>query len=306
LKLPSKKILTLAASCIALVAILSAYRVALAMRQSRGTGSSISVATDASSANSKLQGALQDADEAQASSTNPFAPSPNDTMTDTLSKGIFSAYAQTQVADDDGTDEPDTDTAINQALSSVDTSTLPKPRYSLNDITISSSIGAGDLRNYANQFATIQNTGFQLIANNPGKYNNDLNAIGTVYYSIGEQLIKMSVPSPLVEEHLEITNDFIFSADNFKLITQQDSDPMKALLALRHYKDANVAEDAAYTEIAYYLRSNGILFDQSEPGYMWVQIASSSDAAALNPTPYNSTQSDDSADSSSLSDPTGN
>ena len=289
MKLPGKNILILAALCLSAIGALSAYQLASYARvkaeQTNLIASADNSAINGSSVNgsNKIMSALEQAAESQLEATtslNPFAPSSSDTMTDRLSKSFFTAYAQTEANNssvdpatgqplDPASDAANKASLVNSALATVDTSTLPKQKYTTGDIATFVPTTSGDFHAYGNTFISIQNNTLKKIADNPAVYKNNIRAIGSVYTSLGEQLMHMKVPISLAQQHVEIANDFILSADTFILIDQQSKDPMKALLALRIYKDATERQAEMYTEIANYFRSSGILFDKTEAGYSW-------------------------------------
>ena len=210
--------------------------------------------------------------------TNPFAANKNDTLTDRLSKNFFASYAQNQLATNANpntqTSDADAEALANNAIASVDTSSMPKAKYNLRSLTISSDATATEVHAYGNLFASIQAEEFKKISDNPNRYNNDLNAIAPIYRSIGERLAHIQVPVAVSVQHLQLVNDYILSADLFPLISAQSKDPLKALIAMREYKDASTRQSGLYTEIADYFQSNAILFNKTEPGFFWTGMTS--------------------------------
>lgn len=282
---PSKKLLTLAAVCLSVILTISAYKIALAVRVSAEKHQNSIVASAVTApvketTGSKVMNALEQAQiEAMATTTvNPFAANKNDTLTDRLSKNFFASYAQNQLATNNDpniqTTDADATTIANNAIASVDTGSMPKPKYSLSSLTVSSGATAAEVHAYGNLFASIQAEEFKKISDNPNLYNNDLNTIAPIYRNIGERLAHIQVPVAVSVEHLQLVNDYILSADLFPIISAQSKDPLKALIAMRGYKDASTRQSGLYTAIADYFQSNAILFNKTEPGFFWASITS--------------------------------
>ena len=282
---PSKKLLTLAAVCLSVVLTISAYKIAVAVRVSAEKHQNNIVAYGVTepvneTTGSKVMNALEQAQiEAMATTTtNPFAANKNDTLTDRLSKNFFASYAQNQLATNNNpgaeTTDADAETIANNAIASVDTSSMPKAKYNLRSLPISSGATATEIHAYGNLFATIQAEEFKKISDNPNLYKNDLNAIAPIYRSIGERLAHIQVPVAVSVQHLQLVNDYILSADLFPIISAQSKDPLKALIAMREYKDASTRQSGLYTEIADYFQSNAILFNKTEPGFFWASMTS--------------------------------
>lgn len=276
MQLPGKNVLVLAAVCLSIIGGVSAYKIAQSARlkmaeTTEGGIVASNIATVPASTN-KLLNALQEIEltSGNTTSTNPFAPSANDTLTDRLSKNFFSSYAKTQGSD--SSELPDDETLINNALSTVDTSKMPKEKYTTSDMKIVAGNTKEELRAYGNAFAKIQYEGLLPIRQNPSVYQNDLSSIGTVYAPIAARLIKIPVPVAIAAEHLAIVNGFYISSEDFKLIDEQSKDPMKSLLGLRQYKDTVERQTRMYTDIANYFKSNGILFTDTEPGFFWTEL----------------------------------
>ena len=286
---PSKKLLTLTAVCLSVILAVSAYKIALAVRNSAEKAQNNIIASASDNAptiettGNKVLNALQQAQLEATTTGNPFAPNKDDTLTDRLSKNFFASYAQNQLASnanpDMQTTDSDAETIANNALASVDTSTMPKSKYSLSSLTITAGASVGELRAYGNTFAAIQDEEFKKISDNPGKYKNDLNAIAPIYRNIGERLAHIQVPVGVSVQHLQLVNDYILSADMFPLISAQSKDPLKALIAMRAYKDASTRQNGLYTEIADYLESNAILFNKTEPGFFWAGMTTDSNVS---------------------------
>lgn len=282
MQVPGKNVLILAAICVSILGGVGAYKIAQAARlnlEKNTAGIIVSAETTPTvKSENKLLNALQQADFSAISSStysNPFAPAESDTMTERLSKDFFVSYAKTQTGE--LTDANDIE-LVNNALAGIDTSKLPREKYSTSDMRIISGNTQAELRKYGNDFVTFQNERLLAIKENPTKYQNDLNAIGGVYASIAEKLITMQVPVSLAAEHLTIANAFYLSSKDFEMISQQTNDPVKALLGLRQYKESVERQQRMFTDIASYFKRNGIIFSDTEPGYFWNSFVAPSSA----------------------------
>ena len=274
MQLPGKTILVLAAVCLSVIGGVGAYRVAQAARASLEVSNNNIIATSeaapVSNSTNKLLSALQEAELETTKSgglQNPFAPADDDTLTDRLSKNFFSSYVQAETGA-----STDNEALINSAMNAVDVNQLPKERYVASDLKVTGASSEAELKAYGNLFAAIQIEELTKIEQNQSVYKNDLNAIGAIYENMGERLMKVEVPVAVAAEHLVIANGFILNNENFKMISQQDKDPLKSLLGLRQYKETTERQTVMFTEIAAYLKSSGIIFNKSEPGYFWTKL----------------------------------
>ncbi|MES3005664.1 MAG: hypothetical protein V4664_01810 [Patescibacteria group bacterium] len=277
MQLPGKNILVLGAVCLSIIGAAAAYKLAQTTRANIEANNKGGIVTSENQegikSSNKLLSALQEIELASSAGPvvqNPFAPAEGDTLTDRLSKNFFSSYVQTQSVDN--TDLPNDEALVNSALNTVDVSKLPREKYTTSDMHIIAGNTKEELHAYGNNFVIMQNTELALIQQNPSAYKNNLNAIGSIYATIALKLLDVQVPVALAAEHLAIANAFYLSAEDFKLINDQVNDPMKSLLGLRQYKDAVERQRQMYTDIAAYLKANGILFDKTEPGYFWTSF----------------------------------
>ncbi len=273
--LPGKNILILGAVCLSIIGGVGAYKIAQAARANLETSQKGIIAStnsnqnaSASNSTSKLLGALQQAELAtiSSSSTNPFAPVAGDTLTNQLSKNFFTSYIQVQAGTES---ESQNEALINNALANIDVKQLPKEKYTASDLKVTGINTPAFLKTYANLFAQIQAEEIKKIQDNPSYYQDNLLEIGKIYAVIGERLIKMEVPVTVAAEHLVIANGYILSGENFKMIMEQDKDPLKSLIGLRQYKETVEQQHEMFTQIGTYLGTSGILFNKTEPGFFW-------------------------------------
>lgn len=269
--LPHKKVLILGAVCISIIAILLTYKISnekrLLIEQSDlsvvGGKSEEQIAADR-----KIIEALNKAKIASlgmlASSTNPFDPSPKDSVSDRFSKDIFSAYLQYQ---QDGV-LPDGDAIIDN-LEYLDIRDIDKNKYSLAFLNIFVPTTTEELKGYGNNFAKVYLDTVKPVDQNIAKYQSDINNMVPIYKALGENLLKVRVPSAIANEHLQLVNQYLKQADAFVLVGGEVKDPVKALLGLKVVREGMLIQVEMFTKIKKYLNDNGIIYEVSEPGNFW-------------------------------------
>ena len=111
-----------------------------------------------------------------------------------------------------------------------------------------------------------------IISDNQKEYAQSLTKIANVYEQLGNELIKIKVPSQIASSHLSLANDYILTAEAFRMIEQQSKDPVKSLLGVKTAKTAGEDQDQMLTNISRYFKSNGIIFNKTDVGNMWNSI----------------------------------
>lgn len=276
IELPHRRILILASVCISIILVSLSYQIITNKKTAAGLYSdSITVVagnTEESSLSDKrvleaLEQAKKDELGALASSTNPFAPSPKDSISDRFSKDVFAAFLKYRAADGDISD----DDLSREAIANINTKGMPKPKYNISDLVIFSPKNKDEIQKYGNDFAQNYLEVITPVAKNPAKYDKQLSNLTPVYRSIGEKLIKIPVPSEVAAAHLQLSNSFIIMADTFGIIDNQQKDPVKALLGLRIIQETVPQQADLFTQISDYFDRNAILFDKREYGAIWNQ-----------------------------------
>ncbi|MEN9649169.1 MAG: hypothetical protein RL094_136 [Candidatus Parcubacteria bacterium] len=277
MKLPGQHVLILGAICLSILGGVGAYKYAQYKKAAEALRNRNGIVASAAGTNADTQSKeyaeilaqieLAKIDAAASTTANPFLPSPNDTMTDSLSKNVFISYLKYQ--GDDNLDAAGQAEIANAVVSNIDASKLPGLKYSLNSIKMTYSVNVADIKLYGNTFATIRNKHLAQIAANSQFYNTHLVELGAILSQLGEELMKMNVPSEVALPHLDIANAYIRSGESFKIISGQAKDPLKALLGVKVFKDDLDRQTEMYTQISNYFSNNGILFDTTEPGIMW-------------------------------------
>lgn len=270
--LPHRKILILGAVCISIIGIILTYKITKERRLVAEKGYELSVVGGKTEeqrlADQKIIEALNkakiDSLGALASSTNPFDPSPKDTVSDRFTKDIFSAYLRYE---QDGI-LPDGDSLVNN-LEYLDVSDIQKNKYTLAYLNIFAPTSKDQIRAYGNEYARVFLKIVDPVAKDTFKYQSDINNMVPIYKSLGENLLKISVPSAIANEHLGLVNQYLKQADAFILVGGEIKDPVKALLGLQVIREGIPAQVEMYTKIKKYLYENDIVYEKSEPGNFW-------------------------------------
>ncbi len=279
-ELPHTKILILAAVCISVIAISIAYKISEAQKINKAKNIYATAGSDIENniADKRIASALYEAQLASlgtlASSSDPLAPSPKDTLTDRFSKDIFSAYIEYERSGQQLTDEQ----LSKNPIGNINTDILPKPKYILYDMPIFTPKTKDEIKEYGNLFAKTYTESLAPIAAHPEQFNDDLINIGVIYKKTGEALIKLKVPSSLAEKQLNIANAFIMMSEAFPLVNGQQKDPVKALMGLKVVRESMENQIQMFTSMSAYFKQNDILFEKGEPGALWNNIATTTNS----------------------------
>lgn len=270
--LPHKKVLILGAVCISIILIILTYKISNEKRLLTEKQSELSVVggrtAEEIAADRKIVNALNQAKleslGALANSTNPFDPSPKDSISDRFTKDIFAAYLQ---YNKDGV-LPDGDSLI-QNFDYLDVNDINKNKYSLAFLNIFAPTNKDEIRNYGNIFAKTYLDAIEPVNRDVMKYQTDINTMVPIYKNIGENLLKVRVPSAVANYQLELINQYLKQADAFVLIGGQVKDPVKALLGLKVVREGIPVQVEMFTNIKKYIYDNDIVYRADEPGNFW-------------------------------------
>ena len=84
-----------------------------------------------------------------------------------------------------------------------------------------------------------------------------------------ETLKAAKVPASLGFNHLQVLNNFNASLQMLILLSEYEKDPVKGLIALKSFQVNAENAVALFDTIASELKKNDIIFDKTEPGYIW-------------------------------------
>ncbi len=244
--------------------------------------------TDMEDADSDDDG-TKDGDEV-AADRNPLKPGPDDkgnfttelnvgatdiyseyvprTLTDNVSKDLFSAYLQ---AKSKGTIDTDTN-ALADIANSIAQETLAKNEM-VEKYTVA-SIGTfedDDIKNgtiYGQKFAAF----YIKMLFEIKQSNGDLPSIAREYQNFSKNITSIYVPESLAATQAEIGNNFYNVALMFTLINNADKDPLRATVAIKNMKELMGKQQQLFTSVANYFRRNGILFENQDIQKLWENI----------------------------------
>lgn len=268
--LPHARVLVIAAVCISVIGISLSYKIST--EKAGAINDSVTASAGKTQAeienDKKIIAALEEARIKSlgllASTTNPFAPTPKDTISDRFAKDVFAAYLE---YDQKGT-LPDPDSWVNN-LDYLDIGDVQKNKYTLAFLPIFSPQTNSEIKEYGNQFAKTYLDAVMPVDRDPARYQSDVKNMAPIYKNIGEGLMKLRVPSAVASEHLELANQYLKQADAFLLVSGETKDPAKALLGLKVVQDGMQTQIEMFTRIKKYFKDSGIIFESGEPGNFW-------------------------------------
>ncbi len=275
---PGNRVLVLGAICLSIVAAIGAYTIGekrrIAIQSQIKQQSAVYIDLQNSNEGSDLLESTLQKLNSQAllgtsTTTNPFTPSPEDTLTDRLAKEVFVNYAGQEA----GTETRSEEEVINAILSQIDTSSLPQAVFSLTNVKMFIPRTNEDIRTYGNQVGKIIKNNYQVIADK--KQTITLEEIGEIHKKMGNEIINADVPTTITQQHLALANAYVILGESFIIIAKDEKkDPLKSLLAIRTAKTAAENLDLNNKEINSYFNKNGILFTNDETGIVWSRIVS--------------------------------
>ncbi len=272
-ELPHKKVLILGAVCTSVVLISLSFKIATD-RSAVKENSLIAVEGESEINQLADKRVLETLEQIKleelkdlASSTNPFAPNPNDTVSDRFAKDVFAAYLKYEQSGGKLSD----DELSREAISNIKTDFVPKPRYNLSHIKIFAPKNKDEIKAYGNQFAKEYLETVAKTQTNPEKYSKRVSDLRPIYEEIVRNMLKMQVPSQIASEHIELMNSLGIMSDSLLLVDSQADDPVKALLGLRMIQESVPKQYGMFIRISDFFQQSGILFDDAEYGSIWNQ-----------------------------------
>ena len=273
--IPSKKIIFLLIACIFSVSLLFFANkitqknnpVDLAIIEATGTQADSSDGSDTSTNSDEL---IQKINELNASTT-ATGKTGSSTLTDTFAKDLFSQYLQTQSggATDDQTNQVLSDSILNKYSDALNT----QDYFDSSDIKTSSSLDNEKIKQYANDFLTIEDRGVRE-ANALSK-DDEISMIpmGKRYQQLASDLGNLTVPEALEETHLAIMNSYYHLGEMLVQIPTTNKDPFKKLLLLQKIPENQTERQQFYQNIESFIKNSGIIFSNDEPGRYWLVSA---------------------------------
>jgi len=245
----------------------------------KNTDGSLSVAGNNSLINSNLDNNgkfkdWQDALAKQATTSPSKSPSYNDAVnkTENLSKQLFSDYLNLKSSGQAKNSEAVKQTAdkIAQSVSSINVDTT----FSKDDITIAISATKADLIDYANTLGEIRQkyrdqfaknaSGGNYLSPSDANFQASISFAASLYTAQAKELLKISVPSDLVDIHLKLTNSYAGSGAGLEKMKLLENDPLMSAVGIKQFDTESQNEEVILEELRAKLLADGIVFTQDD------------------------------------------
>lgn len=267
---PSKVILVTGAICLSVILAAVAYKVTLSQKTSLTANDDI-VATAGTTTDPSMlvSNAIYNSEaeslEQNASNTTPFTIMPGDSVSDRVSKKIFSGYLYADQTD--GVTDDSVSQVSDAVISQISQSDLPDPAFSEGEIRVFAPTSKDQVALYGNTVARIILDNFNAISNQNS--SNDLNATAKVYEKIANSLAQIQTPIEMGTNETSLANSFYMMAQGMKMVGLQTTDPVKALLGIKTLKEVNQSQADVLINMGAYFKNNDIIFANDDAGSFW-------------------------------------
>lgn len=188
-------------------------------------------------------------------------------LTDTISKNLFSAYFEARGQGITGDPE-----ALAQIADSIARDTLSRNELTyIYDVSAIGTFSDGDLeagKRYGEQFGNLYITMLENIESAP----NNLTIIASHYEAFSKNITSIYVPQSLASVHADLGNNLYNLALMFSIAASYESDPVRAALAIRNMESLLQEQARLFTSVANYFRRNDILFENQDIQRLWENI----------------------------------
>lgn len=142
--------------------------------------------------------------------------------------------------------------------------------YSISDIKTFPDYEKDGLKKYGNDFATLVVNYYAVFSVVKGNTDKEyINNLSKVFSSFAHELSKLPVPRGNVDTHLSFINNISKISVALSMLNSSNKDPVTALFALSQYEQIGNQQPQLFAETSKFLKSNGIIFSDEEPGAMW-------------------------------------
>jgi len=197
------------------------------------------------------------------------------TLTDQLSRELFSRFIDLKQNDLDGNPQLVQD-SVDQTIDDTTTASAQPKTYDMTDLAVSNQSDVGSLRAYGNAVAVIllsympRSDAAAIASDAFDKDDLDLlsniDPIITAYRTTIVKLLAMPVPQALAQYHLDLVNSvssMLFVSQGLRNI---QGDPTQSIIALGTYSTAQDAFHGALLNMKNYFAITNISFSTNEPG----------------------------------------
>ena len=151
--------------------------------------------------------------------------------------------------------------------------------YLPKDLKVISGASKDAIRLYGNTLAGMRETYLAEYTKNPvssptGKgfgdpvFEDGMRRAAKIYKQMADDIMTLSVPNEIANIHLELANNYKASAASLEE-TVAKGDPMQSITSLGVYLTLQAMEINVLDSIATYFSQNGIIFSESESGFVW-------------------------------------
>lgn len=273
---PSKQILITIAVCFSVILGSVAYKVALSQKTEAIQDSIVAMQGNSTTTGDLIANALQEAQlnaltGENATSANPFDVQSGDTLSDRISKKVFTGYLVAQQSD--GVTDESASGVADSVISQINENDLPQPQFLNSQVKVFKPNSKDQIKQYGNSLAKIILATYQTVANNKAKYNSDALALAKLYKNLGNSIMGQSAPIDMVSNHAGLANSYVLTGQGLEMLAAQDTDPVKALLGLKTIKDVDQSQMQVLINISAYFKKNDIIFTSTDSGSFWNQYA---------------------------------
>ena len=281
---PSKSILVTGAICLSIILASLAYKLTLSQKASAIKNNNIvGLAGTTTDPADLVNNAIYDSQTASlaenASNTSPFAIKSDDSVSDRVSKKLFSGYLYAQQTD--GVTDDSAGQVSDAVLSQITQKDLPEATFSTSQAKVFAPTSKDQIKQYGNDVATVIKAYYQQIANDP-KYEKDLPSLAKIFKLIGYSIMGQKVPVSLVREHTSLANSYVLTGQGMEMVGDQSKDPVRALLGVKTLKEISQSQTEVLISIGAYFNKNDIIFGNDEAGALWNQYLNTSTNATSN------------------------
>ncbi|MDO8728867.1 MAG: hypothetical protein Q7K26_03125 [bacterium] len=111
--------------------------------------------------------------------------------------------------------------------------------------------------------AQTGNSGGDIADTNSRTFSTFMSAVGKLYKAAASELLVIGVPTSLAQNHLNLINHYLETAEVMKLISNTSEDPIKAYAALNIYAQNGGREAELLLNIQKTMLAHGIIFNSS-------------------------------------------
>jgi len=190
-------------------------------------------------------------------------------LSDQLSQGLFITYVDGKEGKTSGSEQAEQIVDLaEQAIGGV----TFREFYTESDIKTTPATDSISLKTYANSFAQTQLTLIENLIDADGSVSGRETFVSTIYRDHARTLAQLTVPTSLLESHILVANSYANLGANLYSVEEYDLDPAKAIFSLQQYDILRVDIENLMKLFPPFFRSNGIVFNNNEPGSLWNQL----------------------------------